>query len=664
MRFASKGFRLFAVGAALAIVAIYVVHSSLITASEDAVERSARYDVAWVGAGGRLEAAKLQIALATYISTRDPEAAGQVALFTEILVNRFSIYEAPAFRAFLAAKTGREWVLDRARAEFLQARPSLLDVEILDEGDLATLTKQLASILSAVDRVGAEAHTESVEAAELYRQEVRRQQRFQRWLTTGLFVLIATVLGVVALQNRFLGRAHREASRNAADFAYLARHDALTGLPNRMAFNETLHRLVIELSLQPERRLAILAIDLDGFKGINDSLGHAIGDRLLKTVAQRLSERTATFSNTLIAARLGGDEFVIIFDATVGENEILSQAERLLADVSRPYRTSGTTLTLGATIGVALSSPGSDAEGLLVDADLALSLAKSRNKGTVLLFDPNIRDAYERRSLLESDMRDALVAGDIRPNYQPKVDILTGQVTGVEALARWSHPTLGMVSPCEFIPIAESSPLIIDLGRTILETACRDALNLPEEIGISVNLSVNQFLRDDIVETVRSTLQATGLSPRRLTLEVTESLMISDAGGAVNTLGRLKALGVSISLDDFGTGYSALSYLRSFDWDEIKIDRSFVMELETDRRARAIVRSIASLADELGIHVTAEGAETDGQIDVLSRAGCRTGQGYFYGKPMPAEELGAAVLNRFVAGRQTAAEPGKPQIAS
>jgi diguanylate cyclase (GGDEF)-like protein len=649
MRFASKGFRLFAVGAALVIIAIYFVHSSLITASEDAVERSARYDVAWVGAGGRLEAAKLETALATYISTRAPEAAGQVALFADILVNRFGIYQAPAFRAFLAAKPGRERILDRAEAEFLQARPQLLDVESLDDSELADLSNRLASLLGAVDRVGAEAHTESVEAAERYRQEVRRQQRFQRWLTTGLFVLIATVLGVVALQNRFLGRAHREATRSAADSAYLARHDALTGLPNRMAFNEAFKAALAELSVDPQRRLAIFALDLDGFKGINDRLGHATGDRLLNVVAQRLASRMGSFTNTLIAARIGGDEFVVMLDAAAGAEVLLDQADMLLAELSRPYPLNGAELALGATIGIAVSSPESEPEGLLIDADLALSLAKSRNKGTVLLFDPKIRQAYERRSLQESDMRAALAAGDIRPHYQPKVDIRSGRMIGMEALARWRHPKLGMVPPSEFVAIAENSAIIVELGRTILETACRDVLNLPEEIGVSVNLSVNQFLRDDIVETVRRTLHATGLSPRRLTLEVTESLMISEADRAVNTLRRLKDLGVSVSLDDFGTGYSALSYLRSFDWDEIKIDRSFVAELETDRRSRAIVGSIITLAAELGIHVTAEGIETEGQIGALLRAGCRTGQGYFYGRPMPVEEIGATVLSSFSA---------------
>ncbi len=664
MGFASRGFRLFAVGAALAIVAIYFIHSSLITASEDAVERSARYDVAWVGAGGRLEAAKLQIALATYISTKDPEAAGKVALFTEILVNRFRIYEAPAFRDFLASKAGREWVLDRAEGRFLQARPRLLDVESLDDGELVELTEQLSSILGAVDRVGAEAHTESVEAAELYRQEVRRQQQFQRWLTTGLFVLLALVLAAVALQNRFLGRAHRDATRNAAESAYHARHDALTGLPNRMAFNEVFSSVLLERPDRNGQRIAIFAIDLDGFKGINDSLGHAMGDVLLKIAAQRIASRTAAFGNTLIAARLGGDEFVIILDAALGAEQIFTQAETLRRDLSVPYRANGSVLALGATIGVAVSSDESPVSGLLVDADLALSLAKSREKGTVLLFDPTIRLAYERRTLLEGDMQDALAVGDIRPNYQPKVDIVSGQVTGLEALARWRHPELGMVPPSEFIAIAENSPIIVDLGRTILDAACRDMLDLPDHIGVSVNLSVNQFLRDDIVETVRHALKRTGLSPHRLTLEVTESLMISDAGRAVDILGRLKALGVSISLDDFGTGYSALSYLQSFEWDEIKIDRSFVIELETDRRSMAIIRAISSLAGELGIHVTAEGVETDGQIEALRRAGCGTGQGYFYGKAMPVEDLGAAVLANFVSSRSEFPGSARAAVAS
>lgn len=645
MRSVFNAFNLFGFGIVAAFLAIVIVHSNLVESTKNSMERSSRFDVAWVGAGGRLEAYALQKSLAKYALTRSPEDARQVKLFADIVAGRFGVFESAAFEAFLDARPARRKSLDEAAARFVELAPELKRIETLGNDRISALLSEFEQVLRGIDRVGAQAHSESVNQVEANRQELRKKQTLQKWLATGLFVLIAVLLGLAAIQNRFLSKASKKAMRAAKDFSYLAHHDSLTGLPNRMAFNKKFGDLVEKWRSSQDLQIAVLAIDLDGFKDVNDRLGHASGDALLKQVANRMSEACESLSNGIIAARIGGDEFVVILDATGRVDEIADQTESVRRQLSLPHSVAGSTLQVGATIGFAINPPGVDPSHLLIDADMALSQAKANGKSMTLAFNPAMRDVFLRHALIEAELGTALENGDIRPHYQIKMDMASGQVVGVEALARWHHPRLGTISPAEFVPIAENSEHIVALGRTILESACRDALNFPGRLHVSVNLSVRQFARDDVVKTVREVLETTGFPASQLTLEVTESVMIGEADSAVKVLAELKAMGISIALDDFGTGYSALSYLRRFEWDELKIDRSFIVEIEGDQRALAVIGSITSLARQLGIPVTAEGTETVGQIHALQQAGCKTIQGFYFGRPVSSTDLPASILH-------------------
>jgi len=628
----------------VALLAIIVVHANLVTATEDAMQRSSRYDSAWVGAAGRLEILYLQKALGNYVIEPDEQGAAQVTLFSDIMSNRFKIFEAEGFQAFMDMKPKRRNLIEAARAEFTKLRPLLAMVETLDPDALEELRRRLENVSASVDRVGAEAQADSVNEAAAIRSDMQAKQKRQTWLVSGLFGSIALLLGISTLQNRFLRAATRTALRSADDFSYLAHHDNLTGLPNRMAFTREFALAAAACGDCKHKRIAVLAVDLDGFKNVNDRLGHATGDALLREVAARMSRTCATFANGMLTARVGGDEFVVMLDASGDVDDIFAQAEKLRRVLTETYAIDGSLLVVRASIGIAISVPGRDPNNLLIDADIALSQAKVTGKGRVLGFDPAMREIFLRRSSIQAELAHAIASDQIFPHYQIKMDVSTGQVCGVEALARWSHPTLGPVSPGEFTQIAEESGLIVDLGRKILERACRDALDFPGGIAVAVNLSATQFIRDDLLATVRGVLEATGFPPHRLILEVTETLMISEPDRAVEILSQFREMGISIALDDFGTGYSALSYLRQFPWDELKIDRAFVIEMETDERACAIVGAITEMAHRLGIDVTAEGAETEGQISALRNAGCETIQGYHFGRPVSVAELPLAIL--------------------
>lgn len=642
-------FNLLAVGMAVAFLAIYVIHSNVVTATDNALERSSRYDVSWVGASGRMEMLNLQKALSNFMVSSDRADAAQVILFADILTSRFKVYEAPAFQIFLDRKPRRRALLETARAQFASIVTDLKSIEGLPADERENLRLELERVFSTVDRIGAEAQMDSVNEVAAIRAELKLKQQQKKWIATGLFGSIALLLVIAAVQNRYLRMANRKAVRNADEFSYLAHHDNLTGLPNRMAFNKAFSASVARCKEGVSDGLAVFAIDLDGFKAINDRLGHATGDALLRQVADRMSQACSGFPNTIISARIGGDEFVAMLDSAQGEKAVLGQAEQLRAVLSAHYMIDGAAVIVGASVGVAISKPDRDPASLLIDADIALSQAKSSGKDRVLLFDPAMHDLFLRRSLIQAELAGAIDNDQITPHYQIKVDVRTGRVTGAEVLARWTHPTLGPVSPGEFTRIAEQSGQIVPLGRKILERACRDALHFPSDMGIAVNLSVVQFVRGDLVQTVRDVLADTGFPANRLTLEVTESLMITEAGRAVEILSQFRKMGIAIALDDFGTGYSALSYLRQFEWDELKIDRSFVMELENDTRAGSIVGSIVSMAHQLGIKVTAEGAETAGQVALLRKAGCDTIQGYHFGRPVPFSDFPAAMLQAVAA---------------
>jgi diguanylate cyclase (GGDEF)-like protein len=442
----------------------------------------------------------------------------------------------------------------------------------------------------------------------------------QRWMRDG---------GWVAVHEDITERRRAEAR-----IAHLARHDLLTNLPNRVLFREHLDKAF--LTLKREQLFAVLCLDLDRFKQVNDTLGHAFGDELLKAVADRL--RGCAKEGDVIA-RLGGDEFAIVQAAVERPEQCSELASRIIEVLSETYDIDGKHVDIGTSVGIAVApADGANPDQLLSNADMALYLAKGDGGGTHRFFEAEMDKRLQARRSLELDMRSAIANGEFELYYQPIVHLETKRITGFEALLRWNHPLHGLVSPLNFISLAEETGLILPLGEWVLRTACRQAANWPEPIDVSINLSPAQFKSRNLVQIVLSALAASGLSPKRAVLEITESVFLQNEAGVVATLHQLRELGVRIAMDDFGTGYSSLSYLRSFPFDRIKIDRSFVRDMLHRDDCRAIVGAVADLAHKLNMTTVVEGVETQAQFDMVTALGCDEGQGYFFGYPVPESE--------------------------
>jgi diguanylate cyclase (GGDEF)-like protein/PAS domain S-box-containing protein len=426
-----------------------------------------------------------------------------------------------------------------------------------------------------------------------------------------------------------------ERVRAEARIAYLAHHDALTGLLTRVSFLDSL-RAALRPDRHRRRGVAIHCIDLDRFKDVNDTLGHPSGDQLLRIAARRLQDE---ISNDGDIARLGGDEFAVIQRNVVDRTAAENLAARIVRILSAPYEIDGGSVYVGASIGVILAPErGGDPEELMKNADIALYRAKSDGRSTYRLFDPSMSAAMLQRRALEDDLRGAVARRELEVYLQPIVEIANGAICGFEALLRWRHPERGLMSPADFISIAEDTGLIVPIGEwTLFEACARTAARLGE-FTVSVNLSSVQFRNRRIVKTVQSALNASGLPASRLVLEITESVLLMDDELTMSALNELRALGVRVALDDFGTGHSSLSYLQKFCFDTIKIDRSFVGSSGGDHVNAALVRTIISLGRELGISVIAEGIETEEQRARLEAQGCRLAQGYLFGRPRPANE--------------------------
>ena len=417
---------------------------------------------------------------------------------------------------------------------------------------------------------------------------------------------------------------------------FLAHHDVLTRLPNRLLFENRLRQVLTGMR-QEDGGAAVLCIDLDHFKDVNDSLGHPAGDQLLKQVAQRLVECVRSGD---VVARLGGDEFAILQSSACQPEYAEGLARRLVKTLSIPYDIDGIRVVIGASVGIAVATgDGKDVSHLLKNADIALYKAKGEGRGIYCLFEDEMNVQLQARRAMELDLCEAIDKNELTLFYQPLFNLETNKVSGFEALLRWRHPLLGMVSPAQFIPIAEEIGLIARIGEWVLRQACYDAVTWPADITVAVNLSPLQFRSSDLVHSVRSSLSASGLPPRCLELEITESALLKDNDKVLATLHELRDLGVEIALDDFGTGYSSLSYLRSFPFDKIKIDQSFVREMDRRPDCLAIVHSVAQLAQKLGMATTAEGIETLEQLDQIRKAGCTQAQGYYFDRPKPASEI-------------------------
>jgi diguanylate cyclase (GGDEF)-like protein/PAS domain S-box-containing protein len=431
-----------------------------------------------------------------------------------------------------------------------------------------------------------------------------------------------------------------ERRKAEARVAHMAHHDSLTELPNRIFYQERLSQ-ALDLN-DATKHVAVLCIDLDLFKNVNDSFGHPMGDRLLKMVAGRM--RAEVRGNNLVA-RLGGDEFAVVLASDVSPNEANDFAARLIEILSVPYDMDGIEVVIGASIGIALSpGDGESSEELMRNADMALYRAKSEGGGVHRFFEREMDRQAQKRRDMELDLRSAFANGEFELHYQPLVDLAADRITGFEALLRWKHPDKGMISPADFIPVAEDIGLIVTLGEWVLRKACAEAAKWPSDIKIAVNLSPVQFRSRNIVQIVIAALAYSGLSPLRLELEITESLFLAETEANLVILHQLRALGVRISMDDFGTGYSSLSYLRSFPFDKIKIDRSFVKDLVGRPDCVAIVRAISGLGRSLNITTTAEGVETVDQLDWLRAEGCNEVQGFLFSAAKPAAEVEALLL--------------------
>jgi diguanylate cyclase (GGDEF)-like protein len=430
-----------------------------------------------------------------------------------------------------------------------------------------------------------------------------------------------------------------ERRRAEERIAFLAHHDALTGLPNRNLFRERAEQAVADLGRG--KGSAVLCLDLDRLKAVNDTLGHGAGDQLLRAVAGRL---TACARDTDTVARLGGDEFAVVQAGVDDPEDAELLAERILQALAQPYDLDGHRVVVGASLGIALAPrDGAQGERLLRCADTALYRAKTDGRGVHRFFEPEMDTRLLARRTMELDLRRALGANELELLYQPLVNLRAGRVCGFEALLRWRHPERGMVSPAEFIPVAEETGLIIPIGAWALRRACLDASAWPEPVRVAVNVSPVQFRSPRLVEAVAEALSEADLPASRLELEITESVMLHDSAATMGTLRRLHDLGMLIAMDDFGTGYSSLGYLRSFPFDKIKIDQSFIQDLQKEGGAEAIVRAITGLGCSLGMRTTAEGVETEAQLSRLRFEGCTEAQGYLFGRPGPAAEVPSVV---------------------
>ena len=435
-----------------------------------------------------------------------------------------------------------------------------------------------------------------------------------------------------------------ERRRANEKIAHLAHYDALTDLPNRVLFRER-----VERELQRTGRgeqFALLYIDVDEFKGINDSLGHHVGDELLKAVATRLK---GCIRETDLVARLGGDEFAVIQTGVGNADDVVEFVTRIHEAIRQPYACLGHRLSSDASIGIAIApQDGTDLDQLIKNADLAMYGAKAGGRRTYRFFEPAMDARAKARLTLERDMRQALVDGSFEIHYQPLVDLGNDEVTGCEALLRWRHPERGMISPADFIPVAEDTGLIIELGEWVLRTACAEAASWPDHVRLAVNVSPVQLKSPTLALKIASALGASGLPANRLELEITEAVLIDDDETALAILHQLRAIGIRIALDDFGTGYSSLSYLKRFPFDKIKIDRCFVSDIAEIDGSSAIVQAVVNIAAARNMTTTAEGVETSEQKEMLRALGCTEMQGYLFSAAKP----GAEVKKLFAARRE------------
>ncbi|RCV90272.1 EAL domain-containing protein [Billgrantia montanilacus] len=482
--------------------------------------------------------------------------------------------------------------------------------------------------------------------------EAEQSEQTYLWYATLASLLLLAILSLLGRLSWRLQRTQSRIMEERVDHArrveYLAFHDNLTGLPNRAYFTRLLTQ-GMQHSRRYGKRQALLFLDLDRFKAINDSLGHDAGDDLLKEMGKRLS---GAVRESDVVARLGGDEFVVLIPEVIDESQVTVVADKILAAVSLPFTLVGQEFRITVSIGIAMfPQDGEDEQTLMKHADVAMYHAKEQGKNNAQFYSTQLSTDSLERLALESSMRKALENREFRLYYQSKQDMLTGRVTGMEALLRWQHPDLGLIAPMQFIPLAEENGLIVPIGRWVFNTACRQNVEWQMQgfppLSMAVNLSARQFLDEHLLGDIKTTLEETGMAPELLELEITESMMMLDMPRTVRILKDLKRMGVRIAIDDFGTGYSSLSKLKDFPLDTIKIDGSFIQDLVNSAEDRSLTEAIIELGKSLGLTVVAEGVESIEQADYLRVHSCDQFQGFYINMPMPATEFEMSMRDQF-----------------
>lgn len=477
-----------------------------------------------------------------------------------------------------------------------------------------------------------------------------RQAKVHLWVATGaslLLLLVVAVLGRMSLQlKRSRNLALKEQIAHAARAEHRANHDSLTALPNRSLFSSLLANS-IALARRHDRHLAVLFLDLDRFKNINDTLGHEAGDQLLIEVATRL-RGCVRESDTV--ARLGGDEFVVLMPELGDESAAATVARKILAAVARPFTLVGHEVCVTASVGICIyPRDGLDEQTLTMNADIAMYQAKKEGKNNFQFHSGELNATILERFSLESGLREAISRGELEMHYQPKRDIRAGRITGMEALLRWNHPGLGVLAPMRFIPVAEESGLMVEIGKWALRTACAQNVawqgeGLPR-LGVAINLTARQFSDEHLLADLKAILAETGMDAKLLELEITESMLMRDAAGALRTLSGLRDMGVRIAIDDFGIAYSSLTSLRQFPLDSIKIDRSFIRDIVSVAEGREVAKAVIAMGRTLSLNIVAQGVETQEQAEFLRDNACVEFQGFYLGRPVPAGQM-ADLLRR------------------
>ncbi|MEE1655927.1 EAL domain-containing protein [Microvirga sp. CF3062] len=612
------------------IAAVYV--SVLVVQRQGALRQISVYNPAWEAGQATSEFMRLEQRLAEFASANSKFDKDEVQLRYEILLGRAQILNEGSFKDLLQVNPEHGETLLELQEKLAEVQPLIEEIDQRPEA-----AREALDILSPLEgplaQLASASHNHGAALVQKDQQELIRLH----WVFSGIaasLILVGVILILLLNRhNRLLGHAHEE-------LHVLAHQDALTGLPNRVVLRSQLEQALA--SRRPNgRTIAVSYLDLDHFKDVNDSFGHETGDELLKAVAERLRNCIPAVEGQVrnLISRFGGDEFAILQTGISRPDESSALASRVVEALRAPFSVNGQEIFIGTSIGIALPQGPVTSSQILKHADMALYHAKADGRGTFRFFETDMDAQLQARRALEVDLRKAMTAGEFELFYQPQINIKANEIGGYEALLRWRHPERGLISPAEFIPVMEDTGLISPLGDWIIEQACRDAATWPRNIHVAVNLSPVQFRSRGIVQSVGRALAASGLDPERLELEITESVLLQDTEMTVSMLHQLRQLGVRIAMDDFGTGYSSLSYLRSFPFDKIKIDQSFVREMSQRADCLAIVRSVANLGASLGMPTVAEGIETEDQLRQVQSAGCTDVQGFYFGRPRPAGDL-------------------------